>query len=260
MLACHRACERASERVWQWRNLLPTPCPFVLPRSWETQLAINYSQLALWSSLLKVLLISHWFACIWGIQVALAERKVGTWVDSFEYCTPVSDFPPGAVVRGLPVSAYAPDDCVPDDPWALYSAAIYWAVMTITSIGYGDIHATNRNVSEQVLNTLLMLTGAMLWGHVIGTFCGIVATMNPHGECRVVGIELAPLCTIPLAQSHWHNPVGTIPFARGLTFPAPIPLVRMSTSLRHRVQPPDGRPQPVPLAAQSAAGAAPPAP
>lgn len=147
---------------------------------WETQIAINYSQLSLWSSLIKVCLISHWFACIWGIQVALAERNVGTWVDSFNYCTPVSNFPPNATVRGSPISTYSADDCVPDGPWALYSASAYWAVMTITSIGYGDIHATDNNISEQVLNTLLMLTGAMLWGHVIGTFCGIVATMNPH--------------------------------------------------------------------------------
>ena len=72
------------------------------------------------------------------------------------------------------------DGCVLDGPWALYSVSVYWAVMTITSIGYGDIHATDKNITEQVVNTLLMLTGAIIWGNLIGTFCGVVATMNPH--------------------------------------------------------------------------------
>ena len=100
----------------------------------------------------------------------MLESKRGTWVESFDYCV--------AVAR--------PDGTLTDEyyceggPWALYSASVYWAVMTITSIGYGDIHATDRNVSEQVVNTLLMLTGGMLWGHVIGTFCGVVATMSPQ--------------------------------------------------------------------------------
>ena len=52
--------------------------------------------------------------------------------------------------------------------------------MTITSIGYGDIHAQDNNIAEQAINTILMLTGAVIWGNLIGTFCGVVATMNPH--------------------------------------------------------------------------------
>ena len=34
--------------------------------------------------------------------------------------------------------------------------------------------------AAQVVNTLLMLLGGMMWGHVIGTFCGVVANMSPH--------------------------------------------------------------------------------
>ena len=158
---------------------------------WETKIAINYSQLNLWKSILNVILLSHWFACIWGLQVALSDTTVGTWVHSFDYCTTIGE-PVGSNTRAFgvdgepegPVGAqaadYAEGDCVPDGPWSLYSASAYWAVMTITSIGYGDIHATDRNISEQVVNTFLMLLGATLWGHVIGTFCGVVANMNPR--------------------------------------------------------------------------------
>ena len=72
-----------------------------------------------------------------------------------------------------------PSECI--DPWALYCASLYWAVMTITSIGYGDIAATPRNAAEQVVTALLMMLGGFLWGQVIGTFCGVIATFDPHG-------------------------------------------------------------------------------
>jgi len=61
-----------------------------------------------------------------------------------------------------------------------YAAAVYWAVMTITSIGYGDIAATPGNAYEQTAATLLMLICSLLWGQVIGTFCGVIATFNPE--------------------------------------------------------------------------------
>ena len=56
-----------------------------------------------------------------------------------------------------------PSECI--DPWALYCASLYWAVMTITSIGYGDIAAEQMVTPDDAGRPLL------LWGQVIGTFC-----------------------------------------------------------------------------------------
>jgi hypothetical protein len=65
------------------------------------------------------------------------------------------------------------------EPGMRYSASVYFAVMTITSIGYGDITPRPQLASEQIMATLLMLVASMLWAYIIGTFCGMIATMNP---------------------------------------------------------------------------------
>ena len=61
------------------------------------------------------------------------------------------------------------------DRWAcvrsnrMYAAAIYWASMTITSIGYGDISATPRNFYEMYWATFLMLICGVCWSQVLAT-------------------------------------------------------------------------------------------
>ena len=60
-------------------------------------------------------------------------------------CGHTGDYPSTSRVA----AEYEPHDCVPDGPWALYSVSVYWAVMTITSIGYGDVHAADKNITEQ---------------------------------------------------------------------------------------------------------------
>ena len=67
----------------------------------------------------------------------------------------------------------------PGPPAFRYMAALYWAIMTITSIGYGDVAATNTY--EQAWCTFLMLFGGMIWGAVIATFCGVIANLDPAG-------------------------------------------------------------------------------
>merc|ERR1719230_1146557 len=54
--------------------------------------------------------------------------------------------------------------------------------MTITSVGYGDIAATPFNHSEQAVCTTLMLISSVIYAQVIGTYCGVVASLNPEQQ------------------------------------------------------------------------------
>lgn len=181
------------------RPRLRAPCDSSsLLRRWECKLAINYSALALGKCIVGIFVASHWFACLWSLQTIIFDGPVAsvpvlgsiaaeydfdplhefentvyvdTWMGHYKYCVATGD-------RDTNTST-VPSECI--DPWPMYCASLYWAVMTITSIGYGDIAATPLNAAEQFITAVLMMMGGFLWGQVIGTFCGVIATFDPHG-------------------------------------------------------------------------------
>lgn len=57
-----------------------------------------------------------------------------------------------------------------------YVVSIYFAVMTITTVGYGDVTPTNRD--EYIVVTVIMILGGFLWAYVIGGICNVVSSMN----------------------------------------------------------------------------------
>ena len=136
-------------------------------KRWEARMSINYSLLSLCSAVFTVVLTAHWVGCAWALQAHLQTDLMNTWL-SGTYCNPQLDN--GTVV---------PEEFVCVSAFDQYMAAVYWATMTITSIGYGDIAATPGNSTEQAWGTLLMLVSSLTWGQVIGTFVGVIATFNP---------------------------------------------------------------------------------
>jgi len=56
--------------------------------------------------------------------------------------------------------------------------SLYWAIMTITSIGYGDI--IPQSEAEYWTSACCMAIMAGLWAYIIGQVCGVVSTLMPH--------------------------------------------------------------------------------
>jgi len=118
----------------------------------------SYAFLALVQFFAIILLSCHWMACLWGHLGQMPSRNV-TWLTA------------------LRESKGGPDELY-DGPLQVYSLALYWAIITLTSVGYGDI--TPQTVIEYWAATLCTSVMAGIWAYVIGAVCGIVSTMEPH--------------------------------------------------------------------------------
>lgn len=163
----------------------------------STNLHLNYGLIKILNSVVGVVVFSHWMACAWVLQAfVVADTPLGqsaaTRADTRALPYPSLDLaalPEGEPPSWLGENGYcwasaansssaAGYECLPHP--AVYSAALYWAVMTITTIGYGDISATPGNIREMAIATAIMLLGAMIWGRVIGDFYTVIALRDPE--------------------------------------------------------------------------------
>jgi potassium channel len=62
--------------------------------------------------------------------------------------------------------------------WKRYAASMYWSITTLTTVGYGDMHAVNTG--EMVFTTFYMLFNLGLTAYLIGNMTNLVV----HGTSR----------------------------------------------------------------------------
>lgn len=53
-----------------------------------------------------------------------------------------------------------------------YTYSMYWSIVTLSTVGYGDLHA--ENTSEKVFNILYMLFNISLTSYIIGNMTNLV--------------------------------------------------------------------------------------
>jgi hypothetical protein len=88
----------------------------------------------------SVLFLVHLMGCFWFLQAKLDSFNPNTWVIRKNYM---------------------------DDPHSLqYLASIYWALQTLTTVGFGDVYA--ETVPEKILAIVWMLSGIGFYSFTIG--------------------------------------------------------------------------------------------
>lgn len=118
---------------------------------WESALGLTFAVLKLVKFVFGVLLLGHWMACLWGAIPQFEGEETGdvSWLQDYELGT---------------------------DPWTNYIASLYWAVMTLTTIGYGDV--LPQTSTERGVCIICMMIGGGVYAYVVGAVCGIVASMD----------------------------------------------------------------------------------
>ena len=110
---------------------------FALQRRWRIRTSFNPAVVRLAFFAFWIVLISHWMASGW---IAL---------DGFESGPP--DLPP-------------------------YQSALYWAITTLTTVGYGDI--TPVGVAQTYYTMAAMALGAAMYGYIIGNVASLLANLD----------------------------------------------------------------------------------
>lgn len=119
-------------------------------RSWELE---NWSNAGLLRSIkyaLTILLLIHWVACIWFLTAFLDGFPADSWVTNL----------------GLAGAS----------PTEQYLRSLYWAVTTMTTVGYGDI--TPGRPIEYILAIIVMLMGASIYAFIIGNIASLFSNFD----------------------------------------------------------------------------------
>merc|ERR1719414_2953222 len=96
-------------------------------------------------------------ACLWGGVGKRGGTEGFTWLEAL------------IKAKVAPEHIYQEGRCI-------YGISLYWAIMTFTTIGYGDI--TPQSELEYWIASLCMAGMAAIWAYIIGEVCSIMASMR----------------------------------------------------------------------------------
>lgn len=106
--------------------------------------------------LVKICFLSHILGCFWFYTAVLSKTPDGTtWTSTYD------DGRLEYADAGLSVR---------------YLYSVYWAVTTLTTVGYGDLVPTND--AERVYALCAMLISALIFGYMISNIGSLVASMD----------------------------------------------------------------------------------
>lgn len=121
------------------------------------QYHISPSMVNLIILVIQIFFVAHYFACFWHFLSLDNIQKQGpprNWVDVFGFDS---------------VNVYG-----------RYVASLYYIIVTMLTIGYGDISPTND--IERIYGIFTMLTGAVVFGALTSKVASIIERRNPEAK------------------------------------------------------------------------------
>ena len=109
-------------------------------RRWEAQLGMSFALVSLSKFFFGTLILAHWMACLWGLIPQfedLGEDEL-SWMRHY-------------------------DRLIQSEDHSQYIVALYWAVMTLTTIGYGDV--LPQTTAERTVSIFCMMMGGGVYAY-----------------------------------------------------------------------------------------------
>eukprot|EP00597_Dinobryon_sp_UTEXLB2267_P011107 CAMPEP_0170103660 /NCGR_PEP_ID=MMETSP0020_2-20130122/3637_1 /TAXON_ID=98059 /ORGANISM="Dinobryon sp., Strain UTEXLB2267" /LENGTH=1243 /DNA_ID=CAMNT_0010327291 /DNA_START=886 /DNA_END=4617 /DNA_ORIENTATION=- len=112
---------------------------------------------------LKVSSIGHIIACVWwGVCNLIAITDGNSWYDNVSK-------------NGISLQN--------ESTAVQYLWSLYWTIATLTTVGYGDVTASNTY--ERILNIFILLIGASVFGFIIANVSSILDNIDRKGSVAV---------------------------------------------------------------------------
>jgi len=122
----------------------------------ENALDVNLRILRVVFMLVKICFLSHILGCFWYYTAVLSnDEDTPTWTEAYDDGR-IASPDVGTSVR--------------------YLYSVYWAVTTLTTVGYGDV--TPQNDAERGYALAAMLCSALVFGYMISNIGSLVASMD----------------------------------------------------------------------------------
>ena len=117
---------------------------------------------SVFTNMIRLLFLVHLIGCLWGLVAVTFETEFhDTWIRD--------------------------KDLENSSPFERYTTSCYWAVMTITTVGYGEISPVN--VYEATLCILLMWSGVTTQSYLMSRLQANFLTKRDNNESKIVKID-----------------------------------------------------------------------
>jgi hypothetical protein len=123
---------------------------FVIFRRWQRYSWTNSGLLRIVKFAFVILPVTHWVACAWFLVPIMQGFPGESW----------------PLAEGIESA----------DRWTQYIRSLYWVIVTMTTVGYGDI-TPHRNI-EYLFTMLVMLLGASMYAFIIGNIASLLSNLD----------------------------------------------------------------------------------